>query len=326
MRRREFIALLGSGLVWPFPAQAQQTQIPVIGYLSSGTREGSAYRVQAFRQGLSESGYIEGQNTTIQYHWAEDHNEHLPALADDLVRRKVTVIVTGYNIPAAQAAKSATKSIPIVFSVGADPVEAGLVTSLNRPEGNLTGATSLAFELLPKRLQLLHELVPSRVAIALLVNPTNSASEKLTKDARAAAATLGLDIYVLQASTKEDFDTVFAKLVQMRAGGLVIASDAFFSSYVEQLGALTLRHAIPAIYQSYGFAATGGLISYGSSITNASHQAGIYVGRILKGTKPGDLPVVQAEKTELFINNKTAKALGLTIPPTLLSTADKVIE
>jgi putative ABC transport system substrate-binding protein len=329
-RRREFVALLGGAavapLAWPLAARAQQAAMPVIGFLNSSSPDADGDRMRAYRRGLSETGYVEGRNVTIEYLWADDHNDRLSSMAVDLVRQRVNVIVTG-GTPATLAAKAATATIPIVFVLSTDPVEAGLVASLNRPGGNLTGVTGLNVELAPKKLELLHELLPSATILGLLVNPTNAiAAESEARTVQAAARTLGLQLHVLRASTERDFDSAFASLAQLRAGALVIGSDLFFTSRSEQLAALTVRHAVPSIYQFREFAAAGGLMSYGGSITDWGHQAGIHTGHILAGAKPADLPVQQATKVELFINLKTAKALGLTVPPTLLVTANEVIE
>jgi putative ABC transport system substrate-binding protein len=327
MKRREFIALLGGAATaaWPLAARAQQPAMPVIGFLGSASPRLFAGRLRAFHQGLSETGYVEGHNTAIEYRWAEGQNDRLPALATDLVRHRVAVIFS--NGLGAVAAKAATTTIPIVFYTASDAVEAGLVASLSRPGGNLTGATSLNAEIGPKRLELLRELVPMATTIALLVNPTNPTNaDTLIRELQAAARPLGLQLPVLHASTERDFDTAFATLLQLRAGALVIGSDAFFSTRSEQLAVLALRHAVPAIYQYREFTAAGGLVSYGGSLTDAYRLAGVYTGRILKGEKPSDLPVQQTTRVELILNLKTAKALGLTVSLPLLARADEVIE
>jgi putative ABC transport system substrate-binding protein len=326
MRRREFITLVGGAVVvWPLAARAQQPAMPVIGFLNSESPDLFAYLVRAFGQGLSQSGYGEGNNVTIEYRWARGEYDRLPALVADLIQRRVTVIAANSPAPVI-AAKAATTTIPIVFATGYDPVAAGLVASLARPGGNLTGVTSLTAEVGPKRVELLHELVPT-ATLALLVNPAaGSLRDTISADLQAAARKLRLPFHVLQASTVHDFDTVFATLAQLRAGGLVIGSDPFFNSQSERLAVLAVRHAVPAVYQYREFAAAGGLMSYGGSLTDMYRQVGIYTGRILNGEKPVDLPVQQSTKVELIINLKTAKALGLEVPPTLLARADEVIE
>ena len=327
MRRRDLISLLGgAATAWPLAVRAQQPAMPVIGFLNSESPDLFAYLVRAFRQGLSQSGYVEGSNVTIEYRWADGQYDRLPALVADLIRRQATVIAANSPAPV-MAAKAATTTIPIVFATGYDPVAAGLVASLARPGGNLTGVTSLTAEVGPKRVELLHELVPTATSIAVLVNPAaGPLRETVLTDLQAAARKLGLQFHVLHASAVRDFDTVFATLAQLRAGGLVIGSDPFFNSQSEQLAALAIRHAVPAIYQYREFAAAGGLMSYGGSLTDMYREVGVYTGRLLKGEKPADLPVQQTTKVELIINLKTAKALGVTVPLTLLGRADEVIE
>ena len=326
MKRREFITLLGGAATWPLAARAQQPAIPVVGFLRNTAAIGSEHIVTAFLRGLKEAGFVDGQNVAIEYRWADNQYDRLPALAADLIRRQMTVIVAA-GIPAALAAKAATATIPIVFEIGADPVEVGLIASLNRPGGNLTGVTSLNAELAPKRLELLHEVVPTARSIALLVNPASSINaEHLSIETQTAAHTLGLQLHVLNASTERDFDAVFASLVQMRAGALVINNDAFFLNRTEQLAALTVQHAVPTIFAYREFTVAGGLMSYGGSLADAYRLTGVYTGRILKGEKPANLPVQQATKFELFINLKTAKSLGIAMPDKLLSLADEVIE
>ena len=326
MRRREFITLFGGAAVWPLAARAQQPAIPAIGFLNSSSPNREVDRVHTFRQGLAESGYIEGRNVAIEYRWAEGQNDRLPELANDLIRRQVTVIAAGYNLAADLAAKAATTTIPIVFQTGADPVEAGLVASLNRPGGNLTGVTNLSNQVVPKHLEVLHELVPAAKVIALLVNPTNPAAETISRDAQAAAQTIGLQLHVLRASTEREFETVFENLRQLQAGALVISPDSLFTSRGGQLAALAIRYAVPTISAFRADVVAGGLMSYGGSATDQGRQAGVYTGRILKGEKPADLPVVQVTKVELTINLKTAKALGVNVPNTLIGRADEVIE
>jgi putative tryptophan/tyrosine transport system substrate-binding protein len=301
--------------------------MPVIGFLSGGLAHFEAHAVEAFRQGLLETGHAAGRNVAIEFRYAEGHNDRLPAFAADLVRGKVSVIVALGSTPAALAAKAATTTLPVVFVVGIDPVQAGLVSSLARPGGNVTGGTNTNTELGPKRLELLRELLPTARIMAVLVNPTSPIiSDIAVRDLQAAAGTLGLQLVILHASTEGDFDTVFAKLVQLQASGLVIAPDAFFISHRERLAELTIRHAVPAISQFREFAMAGGLLTYGGSRAELAHLAGVYTGRILRGEKPADLPVQQVMKAELIINLKTAKALGLTIPATLLARADEVID
>ena len=325
MKRREFITLLGgSAVAWPLAARAQQAAMPVIGFLNGGSSWEYAQMADAFRKGLGEIGYIEGRNVWIEYRWAEGRYERLPALAADLVRRQVSVIAA--NTPASPIAKAATTSIPIVFLTSTDPVAAGLVASLNRPGGNLTGVALLNVDIGSKRLELLHELVPAASVVALLSNPTNPNSERQSKDMQAAARSLGLQLHALHASTERDFDTVFARLVQLRAGALIIGADAFFINQSEQLGALALRHAVPAISFYREFVAAGGMMSYGGDLADSFRIMGVYSGRILKGEKAADLPVQQETKFALIINLKTAKALGITVPISLLGRADEVIE
>jgi putative tryptophan/tyrosine transport system substrate-binding protein len=326
MKRRTFISLLGSTAVWPLAARAQQAAVPVVGVLSAEWPNLFSDRLRAFHDGLRETGYVEGRNLAIEYRWAEGRNDRLPALATELVRRQVTVLVAT-STPAVLAARIATTTIPIVFFVAADPVQLGLVTSLSRPEGNLTGVVTLNVEVAAKRLQLLHELVPTATIVALLVNPSNTAlAETITKELEAAARTLGVQLHVLHASSKRELDTALATLVQLRAGALVIGADALFNSRSEQLAELTIRHRVPAIYQFREFVSTGGLMAYGSTVLDTYRPLGVYTGRILKGEKPAELPVQQATKVELVINMKTAKALGLTVPLPLIGRVDEVIE
>jgi putative ABC transport system substrate-binding protein len=325
MRRREFIAGIGSAAAWPVVAPAQRA-MQVVGFLSSNTPELDALLVTAFRRGLGETGYAEGRNVAIEYRWAAGQYDRLPEMAAALVRRQVAVIFAPGNIAGVVAAKGATATIPIVFSIGANPVATGLVASLNRPSGNLTGVTALGAELEPKRLEILHELVPAGAVIGALINPSDPTAEIIAKDLQAAARALGRQINVLQARNEREIEAAFATLLEMRAGALLIGSDAFFITRFEQLATLALRHALPTIAASREFIAAGGLISYGASLADAWHQGGVYTGRVLKGEEPGDLPVVQSTKIELIINTKTAKTLGLTIPETLLATADEVIQ
>ena len=326
MRRREFITLLGCAAVtWPLAARAQQP-MPVIGFLNSASLDGYAPFVAAFIQGLKETGYVDGQNVKIEYRWAEGQYDRLPALIADLVQHQVSVLAATSTL-AALAAKAAKLTTPVVFTTSGDPVKLGLIDNLSRPSGNITGATQLNVEVGPKRLELLHELLPTATIMALLVNPTNPVAETLWRDMEAAARTLGLQLHVLKASTDQDLDTAFATLVQLRVSGLLIASaDGFFTSRAPHLAALTVRHAVPTIYQNREFAEAGGLMSYGGNNKESYRTAGIYTGRILKGEKPEDLPVQQVTKIEMVVNLKTAKALGVNIPLTFLGRADEVIE
>jgi putative tryptophan/tyrosine transport system substrate-binding protein len=327
IRRREFIIMLGSmSVVRPLAARAQQATVPVIGFLGPGSAQSDPFRVTPFRQGLSEAGLVEGRNFTIEYRWADGHYDRLPALANELVHRQVAVIAASGTM-AALAAKAATTTIPIVFETSANPIKLGLAASLNRPGGNITGVTQTSEEIAPKRLELLHEVVPKARVLALLVNPTApELAEPQTRGVLSAAQSFGIDLHVLNASTEQDFDRVFARLTELRAGGLVIAGDSLFSSYLKQLAALTVQHAVPAIYQRLEFAAAGGLMSYGTNIMDIHRLVGIYAGRILKGDKPADLPVQQATKVEMYINLKTARALGITIPLPLSGRADEIFE
>jgi putative tryptophan/tyrosine transport system substrate-binding protein len=327
MRRREFISLLGAAAVWPLAARAQHSAMAVIGFLGSASPDLYAKGLEAFRQGLGETGYVEGRNVRIEFRWADNQYDRLPALAADLVRHQVNVIVAPGSTPAALAAKAATATIPIIFQMGTDPVAAGLVPRLDRPGGNITGVTNINTELAAKRLELLRELIPTAKLVAVLVNPTSAfITDNIVKDLQSIAHTFGLQLQIVSASTERDFDAVFATLAQSRADALVIAPDAMFISRSEQLGALTLRYAVPAITQYREFAVAGGLMSYGGNSTEAVRQLGVYTGKVLRGEKPADLPVVQSAKVELVINLKTAKALGITVPNTLIGRADEVIE
>jgi putative tryptophan/tyrosine transport system substrate-binding protein len=324
MKRRQFIGLVGGAVAWPIAVSAQQP-IPVIGFLNGASYELSAYLVEAFRQGLGETGYVEGRNVKIEYRSADGQYDRLPALAADLVRRQVSVIAAT-GTPTGLPAKAATSTIPIVFVTGSDPVEQGLVTSLSRPGGNLTGATTLAVQLGQKRLELLHELVPSATLIAVLLNPTGPNYAAVSRDLQAAARKLGLPIHLLHASTVPELEAVFATMGELHADALIIGTDTFYNSQSVRLAELALSYRLPAMYQYREFAAAGGLVSYSGSITDAYRVAGVYAGRILKGEKVADLPVQQATKVELFVNLKTAKALGLNVPLSTLGRADEVIE
>ena len=321
MKRREFIALLGgAAAAWPLAARAQQPAMPVIGFLDSRSPDAFADRLRGFRQGLKDTGYVEGENVAIEYRWAENQFDRLPELAAELVRRQVAVIVASGGAAAAFAAKAATTTIPIVFIVGEDPVRLGLVASLARPGGNLTGINFLSGELTAKRLELLRELVPGAARVAVLVNPANAANTETTlRDVEPAARAMGLQIQVLNASTSREIDAAFATIVRERPDALFVGSDAFFNARRVQLALLAARHGVPAIYSDREYAEAGGLMSYGSNIVDAYRQVGVYAGRILKGAKPADLPVVQSSKFELVINPQTARMLGLTVPPTLLA-------
>src|SRR5262245_35168934 len=324
MRRRDFIYLFGGTATWPLTAHAQQATMPVIGYLGAGSPPAFASRVSAFREGLGQTGYVEGRNVAIEFRWAEGHHERLPALAADLVARQVTVIVSPGGAPAALAAKSATTTIPIVFEMGADPIAVGLVASLNQPGANLTGVTSLNVEVGPKRLEILREIVPTAAAFAVLINPTSPTAESQLQNLRTVAHPAGVQLHVLHASIEQDFDPAFTTLRQLRTDGLVISSDTFFATQSVRLAALTA--GVRAIHQSRDFTIAGGLMSYGGSYPESHRQAGVYTGRIIQGEKPGDLPVQQVTKLELFINLKTAKAVSITFPPAVLARADGVIE
>ena len=327
MKRREFITLLGGGAVvaWPLAARAQQPGMPVIGYLNYGSPESDTFRLTGLRRGLNETGYIEGRNLMIEYRWAGNQADRLPALATGLVQLRVAVIVTPGFLPAL-AAKAATISIPILFNVSAYPVQLGLVASLNRPGGNVTGFNNFGMELGAKGLALLHELVPGIQTIGFLENPRNPASELATKDVTAAASALGLKIHTLKAETDREIDAAFVNLVQARVGALFVGPDLHFNNRIEQFVALAVRHAVPTMYSFREFVVAGGLISYGANLSETYRQIGLYAGRILKGERPADLPVIQPTKIQLAINLKTAKTLGLDVPPTLLALADEVIE
>jgi ABC-type uncharacterized transport system substrate-binding protein len=325
MQRREFITLLGGAAAWPLVAVAQQSAIPTIGFLRSTLPDSSTDLLVALRKGLKETGYVEGQNITIEYRWAENRHERLSALAADLVRQRCVVIIAG-GVNAASAAKAATATTPIIFATGDDPVRSGLVGSLNRPGGNITGVTNLIVEVAPKRLGLLREVVPKAAVIGMLVNPASRSFERQERETQAAARALGQQLHVFKVSSERDIDSAFATLAQYQIGALLIGANALFTGQRDQLVALAARHAMPTLHYSREFVEAGGLMSYGTSIRDAYRQVGVYVGRVLKGEKPGDLPIIQSSTFELVINLKTAKALGLTVPYGLLNAADEVIE
>jgi putative tryptophan/tyrosine transport system substrate-binding protein len=326
MNRRGLLALVsGAAIGWPLAAHAQQKAMPVIGYLHFGSFGRFAYQVDAFRQGLSETGYVEGQNVSIEYRWAEGRFDQLPAFATELLDRKVDLIVA-LGPPSVRAAKNASSTIPIVFAVGDDPVKTGLVTSLARPGGNLTGISILAVDLTPKRLELLSELVPQAKVIALLINPNSADADRQTRDVQEAALTKGARLQLLKASNESEIDAAFAILAHQHANALVVGDDPFFTNQRTQIVGLAARHAVPATYPWREYTAAGGLISYGSNLAVVNRQVGVYAGKILRGAKPADLPVEQSTRLELVVNLKTAKALGITVPPILLERADEVIE
>jgi ABC-type uncharacterized transport system substrate-binding protein len=327
MRRREFIWLFGGAAVlWPLAVYAQQRPMPVIGFLNVASPGPLRQQIAAFREGLKESGYVEGQNVAVEYRWAEGQYERLPELAADLVRQQVSVIFVGGGAPAELAVKAATTTIPIVFSTGGDPVRSGLVASLNQPSGNITGVYHFATGLEAKRLGLLHEMLPKATPIAVLINPNYADAENQLRDVQEAAARLGVQLVVVRANAESDFNAAFSTVVQQRSGALLVCASPFFNNRREQLVVLAARHALPTIYEWRDFAAAGGLMSYGTSLADAYRQVGVYAGQILKGAKPVDLPVVQSTRFELVINLSTAKTLGIEVPPTLLARADEVIE
>jgi putative ABC transport system substrate-binding protein len=325
--RREFLTLLGGGAAWPFPARAQQPAMPVVAFITNGSPDDSAPVAAAFRKGLNETGYVEGQNVTVEYHYLEGQYDRLPALAADLVRRRVAVIATPANVPAALAAKAATATVPIVFGVSEDPVQLGLVASLARPGGNVTGINFFAGELVAKRLRLLHDLLPKAVRVAVLLNPANAAiAESALRAMQEAAPIIGLKIQILNATTIGEIDAAFATLARERPDALFVASDAFFTSRRVQFATLTARERLPAAYPNREYVAAGGLMSYGTDLADMYHQVGLYTGNILKGAKPANLPVTQSTKFEFVINLHTARALGIEVPSGVLSIADQVIE
>lgn len=325
MRRRDILTLLGSATVWALPSRAQ-SPMPVIGYLGPESPGPFASRLNAFREGLAETGYVEGRNVAIEYRWAEGQYARLPTLAAELVNRKVAVIVAPGGAPVALAAKLATATITVVFEMGGDPVALGVVDSLSRPGGNLTGVSSLSVEVSRKRLEFMHELLPTAAVFAAVINPTSPTANSQVRNLNAAAAALGVRLHVLHASVEQEFDTVFKTLSQVGASGVVFTSDPYFANRSQQLAALAARYAVPAITQSRDFAIAGGLMSYGGDFTQSHRRTGIYVGRILNGEKPADLPVQLVTKVELFVNLKAASTLGATVPPSLVSGADMVIE
>jgi putative ABC transport system substrate-binding protein len=327
MRRRDFITLFGAAMAWPLAARAQQPTMPVVGYIATGSRESEALRLRFFHEGLTDSGYVEGQNLGMEYRWANHQYDRLPELAADLVHRQVAVIATSGGPASALAAKAATTTIPIVFVVGADPVKLGLVASLARPGGNLTGINFFAFELVAKRLELLRQVVPGIKRIAVLINPADAAiAETTAREVESAARMMGLQVRILNTSTSREINEAFASLARERPDALLVSTGAFFIDRRVQLSQSATRYAIPAIYGTREYAEAGGLMSYGTSLTAAFRQIGVYAGRILKGTKPADLPVVQSTKFELVINLQTARLLDIELPPTLLVSADEVIE
>jgi putative ABC transport system substrate-binding protein len=327
MQRRAFITLLGgAAAAWPFAVRAQQPSLPVIGFLSANRADAVPKFTAAFREGLAAAGFVEGKDVTVEYRWADTHLERVPALALDLIRRRVNVIFTGGGDVPCLVVKGATAIIPIVFTSGSDPVAMGLVASMNRPGGNVTGVTVIASQLGPKRVELLHELLPKAGVVSFLLNPNNPNAEPETANAETAAHALGLQIHILPASSDQEIDTAFAKSVELKTDALLLIPDASFQSRRDQFVRLAARYAVPTIYYSREYVEAGGLMSYGASFTGMYRQAGNYVGRILSGAKPADLPIEQPTKFELVINLKTAKALGLTVPPTLLARADEVIE
>jgi len=326
IRRREFITLLGGAAAWPLAAHAQQPAMPVVGFLGAPSAAPYARYVAAVHQGLKEVGYVEHQNVAMEYRWADSQYDRLPALAADLVSRRVAVIIPIGGSPATVAAKAATSTIPIVFNLGADPVELGLVTNLSRPGGNITGIANMTLEIETKRLELLHELAPSSSSLAILLNPSSAQAQTREREAQRAARVIGRQVLILKAGTGHEIEGAFATLVRERAGALLVGGDSFFNTQATLFVVLTARHSIPTVYPFKSFVDAGGLMSYGASLLDAYRQTGVYTGRVLKGEKPGDLPIAQPTKFELVINLKTARAVGIVIPPTLLARADEVIE